>query len=158
MAAKTNKKKVTQKKVVAKKPEEKIEKKVEEVSIKTEEEKIEEVEKTSVVAEEVKESGVVIDVLIEAEKAEDETTELPVEEKVELIEKLKESGVEIPDEPETVAPTELSPMAKKWKAYLALQRQTPEDFIKKYEKTNHKFLHIIREIIAFEKNKSKVFL
>jgi hypothetical protein len=56
---------------------------------------------------------------------------------------------------ESVTPSELSPAAKKWRDYLRLQKVTPEDFIIKYSKTNHKFLHLIEEIIAFEKANKK---
>ena len=157
MAAKANKKKVTQKKVVTKKVTEKPSKEsiekpvVAEVEIpqvveeKVEKEKVEETEK------EVEGKKEEVEVKTEAlEEFQIETKkQLDINPVDSILEELTKAGVEIPTEP--APPTELSPLAKKWKAYLNLQRQTPEEFLKKYEKTNHKFLHIIKEIIEFEK-------
>lgn len=45
----------------------------------------------------------------------------------------------------------LSKQADGWKKWLALQRMTPDDFIKRYP--NHKMKHFIQEIIDFEAEK-----
>ncbi len=66
----------------------------------------------------------------------------------EQVQEIKQSNA-----PKLVAP--LSPAAKKWRDYLRLQKQTPQDFIKKYKNTNHKFLYLIEEIIAFEEAEKK---